>query len=129
LFRRKRGGFYHGQTGRIGWKVTASMLDFVKEAIGPFGATFALCLIGLGIVAMLREGPGDEDRRSFSSALASSLGMAGIVAIPLSSLVISWGLFQPALLAGHRPAIAGCGLAGVLATVVLGRAVFQGRRK
>ena len=88
-----------------------------------------MMLIALGIAAMLREGTGDEDRRSFSSSAASRLGLLGIVLIPVVVVTLLWRQFSDSLRFWDVPALIGSSVGVLLSIGVLGRAAFFPRRR
>ena len=105
------------------------MTTFLLQAVGPFGASLVMMLIALGIIAMLREGTGDEDRRSFSSSAASLLGLLGIVSIPVVAVTLLWSQFFDSLSVWHVPTLIGSSVGVLLSIGVLGRAAFYPRRR
>lgn len=105
------------------------MIDFLTTAGGPFGATFVLCLIALGMTAILREGTGEYDQRSFSSSLASYLGILGMILLPLSAIGLVWIAFRSAILIGHAPTITGMIFGLIAAFFALGRQAFRLKSK
>jgi hypothetical protein len=88
-----------------------------------------MTLIALGIVAMLREGAGDEDRRRFSSSAASLLGLVGIVSIPVVAVTLLWSQFSDSVSVWHVPTLIGSSLGVLLSIGALGRAAFYPRRR
>lgn len=77
---------------------------------------------------MLREGLGDRDRRSGSSAVASLMGILGIICIPLVSGFAILAIFRRAIVAGEAAAVMGM-VAGLATAVgILGRQALLPKR-
>ncbi|MFC7335789.1 hypothetical protein ACFQY0_01265 [Haloferula chungangensis] len=104
--------------------------ETILEALSGFAIVLFAGLLALGVVAMLREGLGDPDRRSDSSAAASFHGMMGILLIPVATGYGMVMLFRTAVEQGKGPVVWGMAAGLALAIMLLGRRViFPGSRR
>lgn len=103
--------------------------DSMLEALFGGGIMLFAGLMTLGVVAMLREGLGEPDRRGDFSAYASFRGVVGLILLPLVSAMGIGIVVKEAIEAGRMAGAFGMIVGLVLALILLGKQAIWPRRR
>ena len=102
--------------------------DAILEALFGGGIMFFAGLMTLGVVAMLREGLGEPDRRGDFSAYASFRGVVGLILLPVVSALGIGIVVKQTIEVGRIAGGLGMIVGLVLAVAILGKQALWPRR-